>query len=351
MKLNPMAAEVLEASAAGYAAAASQVHEGALGRGEAAEEFSRSEWAAHFKQRILELAAAIRVNQPGLFAGQVVWLRRAFEARGSNVASLKSAMMSLRTALQQEFPDDLRPTVVSPIEIALQAFDAELPPDATYLDPDSKTGKLGLEYIAACLAGDPDRGLDLVLAAVEQGLTPADAYTRVLVPVQNEVGQFWHLGEISVAEERLISETTGRLMVLISHLHGGARKDASGPVVVHASVKGNAHDLGLRVICELFRLAGWRCLFLGANVPADEIGRAASLYRADLVVLNATLATQLKELREAIAKINETHPKSAVMVGGMALDETPELWREFGADGYAASVDEAVTLGTSLISH
>lgn len=348
-KLNPLAAEMLEASAAGYAAAASLVHEDTLQRAGATEAFDRHEWLTHFKQRILELAAAIRVNQPDVFAQRVAWLRRAFEARGSSVALLESSISSLRTALDKEFSGELGATVVAPIEAALETFDRELAPEASYLDPGTATGKLGLEYIAACLAGEPDRGLELVLAAVEAGLAPADAYTRVLVPVQKEAGQFWHVGEISVAEERVISETTTRLMTLISYLHGG-RPSASGPAVVLASVRGNAHDLGLRIICELFRLAGWRCLFLGANVPADEITRAVSLFAADLAVLNATMATQLDELRQTIAQIKETQPKTAVLVGGLALDETTELWREFGADAYASSIDDVVEIGQDVIA-
>jgi MerR family transcriptional regulator, light-induced transcriptional regulator len=348
-KLNPIAAEVLEASAAGYAAAASVVHEMSGVGADVPQAQSRGDWVAHFKQRILELAAAVRVDEPSLFSGRVGWLRRAFEARGASVVEVETAMRSLRTALQQELPPDLRETVMKPIELALEALDRDLAPAATYLDPGTRPGELGLEYIAACLGGDPERGLGLVLQAVDAGMTPLEVYTRVLIPVQKEIGQFWHLGEISVAEERLISETTGRLMTLVAYLHGPGTESPDGPIVVLASVVGNAHDLGVRVVCELFRLAGWRCLFLGPNVPAAEIARAAEMFSADLVVLNATLTTQLKELRDAIASIKGARRETAVIIGGLALEEAPELWRHLGADGYAATVEAAVDLGRSVV--
>lgn len=62
-------------------------------------------------------------------------------------------------------------------------------------------------------------------------------------------------------------------------------------------------DIGLRMATDMFRLAGWRCLFLGANVPVSEIANAAVSQNVDLVVSIATLTTQLKELESAIAAL------------------------------------------------
>ena len=347
-QLNPIAAEVLEASAAGYAAAANAVHRESTLRSGGTAAYSSNAWTAHFKQRILELAAAVRVNEPGLFAERVSWLRRAFQARGTDVADLKHAVMSLKTALEQEFPEDLRAVVSPPLALALDEFDNELQPDVTHLDQSSATGRLGLEYIGACLAGDPDRAIEIVLGAIGGTLSAEDALTRVVIPVQKEIGQLWHVGELSVLEERVISETTGRLMTLICHQHGRTAT-AAGPTVIAASVAGNAHDLGLRVICELFRLAGWRCLFLGADVPASEIARSTETFSADLIVLNATLTTQLKELHDAINEIKRASPTTPVLIGGLALRDAPNLWRELGADAYAETVDQAIQAGARLV--
>jgi methanogenic corrinoid protein MtbC1 len=120
--------------------------------------------------------------------------------------------------------------------------------------------------------------------------------------------------------------------------------------LVAAAVTGNTHDIGLRAVADLFQIAGWRSLFLGANVPATEIARAANTFGVDLVVLNATLATQLKPLGEAIATIKSEAPGRKVLVGGLAFDGLPELWRELGADAYAATVATAVARGESLVT-
>jgi len=105
----------------------------------------------------------------------------------------------------------------------------------------------------------------------------------------------------------------------------------------------------LRAVADLFRLAGWRSLYLGANVPAAEIARAADTFDVELVVLNATLATQLKPLGEAIETIRRLAPRRKILVGGLAFDGLPDLPRQLGADAHAPTIDAAVAVGTSLV--
>jgi methanogenic corrinoid protein MtbC1 len=168
----------------------------------------------------------------------------------------------------------------------------------------------------------------------------------VLLPAQKEVGQLWHTGDFSVTEERLVSETTRRLMSLIASR--SRPPTVTGPTLLAASVAGNAHDIGLRVATDLFTLAGWRCIYLGANVPTEEIGSAAKEYEADLAVLTATLTTQLGALAAAIDQIRRDSPTTRVLVGGIAFESSTTLWQKLGADGFAARLDDVVAVGSRL---
>ena len=342
-----LAAEILEVSAAGYAAAAIALFRERAPPGSAGEASGAEEWKAHFVQRILELAAAVRVNEPDLFSRRLIWLRNAFKARGRDESQLRVALISLRDALDRELPDALRPNVMAPIAKALAGLAQDLEPGSTGLGPSDAAGRLVLDYLAACLEGDPDKAVSLVMNAVDSGMVPKEVYLRVLVPAQKEIGELWHVGDISIAEERLVSEATRQLMTLLSARH--TRSGNPRRTVLAASVAGNAHDLGLGIVANLFRLAGWRCLFLGANVPGDEIARAAQFFGADLVVLNATLSTQLKGLSDCIAAIRQMTAGTPILVGGLAFEGAPELWRQLGADGYAASIDDAVATGEALL--
>jgi methanogenic corrinoid protein MtbC1 len=342
--LQHVAAEILETSAAGYASAASALlqREGPL-----PEDPSAGTWKGHLAQRVLELAAAVRVNEPALFARRITWLRRAMAARGANEATLRSTLLALRAALDREVPAHLKPAIQPALDLAMRALDERLAPEEIALDPAKPADRLALRYLQACLEGDPQRAIGVVMSAIDAGLAPAAAYSQVLIAAQKEIGQLWHAGDVSIAEERVVTETTRELMTLIAAKY--SPKTGNGRTLVAASVAGNAHDIGVRVVADLFQLAGWRCLFLGANVPAAEIARAAEAFDADLVVVTATLATQLKPLGEAIAALRLAAPGLKILVGGLAFEGAPDLWKQLGADAYAETVDSAVAAGNTLV--
>ncbi len=344
---NPLVAEILETSVDGYASAANTLLQ-QLPQELPSSERSASQWKAHLTQQILELAAAVRINQPSIFVRRVGWLRSAIASRGENEAQLRSALESLRTALEQELPDSFKAAVRTPIQLALDSLDAEIEPQVQTLDASTPNGMLSLRYLTACLEARADAATKLVLNALDGGLAPQDAYTKVLLPAEREVGRLWHLGDLSVAEERLVTETTREVMTLI--VNRCAPDPDRSRVVVAASVAGNAHDVGLRAAADLFKLAGWHTIFLGANMPTAEIAEAAEAYEAKLIVLSATLNTQLKALGAAIQGVKLAAPAAKVLVGGLALEGSPDLWKQLGADAYASDLDSLLSTGSALIS-
>jgi methanogenic corrinoid protein MtbC1 len=343
--MNQLAAELLESSAPGYAAAALALFQPT--DGPATPGTDGSAWKTHLVQRVLELAAAVRVEQPGLFARRVAWLRRAAKARGTDERDLQRSLTSLRTALQRELPDELQPAIAPALDLAVGVFNEAVLPEPAALRPADPLDRLALSYLAACLEGEPERAEALVLAELERGLSPTAAYVRVLLPAQREVGQLWHVGDVSVAEERIVSETTRELMAIIAHKY--TPHETAGRTLIAASVSGNAHDIGLRAAADLFRISGWRSLFLGANVPAADLARAADTFAADLILLSATLDTHLKSTADAISTLRRNAPRCKILIGGRALEAMPDLWQRLGADAYAAAADEAVAVGNSLV--
>jgi MerR family transcriptional regulator, light-induced transcriptional regulator len=342
---NPMAAEILEASAAGYAAAATHLMQRSPGRDGSRPLNGSAVWKAHLTERVLELAAAVRVAEPLLFGRRIAWLRRAFRARGADESELKAAIASLREALETELPTELRAAVEPALQLAANALEGEPESDPTALDSADPGHRLALEYLKACLEGTPNRAIELILDAIGRPFTPEEICTRVLIPAQREVGQLWHTGDVAIGEERIVSETTTQLLTLITAEL--APQTGNGKLVLAASVAGNTHDLGVRTVATLFRLAGWRCLFLGASVPGVEIANMARSYAADLVVLTATLTTHLKELTRCVAALREVAPDTKILVGGSAFEASTTLWRQVGADAFAASIESAVAAGAA----
>lgn len=345
-EVDSMTAEILEASAAGFASAA-----GALLRQRAdrtpARDWTAGEARAHLLQRVLELAAAVRNKEPELFLSRINWIRRALAARGTDEQLLRSELECLQATFVRELPELQRVEVEPLMQLALDSLSRGLVPEERVLDPGSAHGRLALEYLGACLEGKAELARKLVLDSLDGDLTPEDAYTRVLLPAEREIGQLWHVGDVTIGEEHLVTETTRELMSLIAYLH--APPPDPGKKVLLASVAGDPHDIGLRAAAGLFRLAGWHAVFLGANVPDEEVARSARLFGVELIVLTATLTTQLNALGAAIRRIRQELPRCRILVGGSALRDGHEVWRRLGADAFGADLESVVATADQLI--
>ncbi|HEY5623984.1 MAG TPA: cobalamin-dependent protein [Gammaproteobacteria bacterium] len=346
---NTALAEIIEASAPGYASASANL----LLTGDASlrDRYgpgASTTWRAHLQQRLLELAAAVRMGEPRLFANRMIWQQKAFTARESGSADLRLSLQALGDVLAEELPEELRDTPAPYLQAGLDALEVAHEPEKTGLDPNDPHGSLALAYLLACLEGDVRRAIRLLERAQDNGTPVEDLFLEVLVPVQQEIGRMWHANEVSIAEERIVSETTRKAMTLLTERNPVAKQ--IDKTVLAASVALNTHDIGIRAVADFFQLAGWHVLSLGPDVPPSEVANAAEIFNVDLVLLGATLSTQLKQLTITIDHIKATcGDRVKILVGGHVFLDAPELWRTTGADAYAADARDAVRLGAELV--
>lgn len=343
------AAQLLERGSSGYAgyAAAALIER----RPEIREQFAPDAlgtWKHHLAQRLLELAAALVAAEPQLFVARVLWSAKAFRARGQDQCLVRDSLVVLREVLAERLPENARVASLDYLDQALVALDHPAGSDGPALDPTRPADNLALRYLQRVLEGDVAGAVAEVVDAVREGLDVRSAYLDVLLPAQREVGRLWHVGEVSVAEEHLVSSATQRTMAVLAS--NAQCAPANGKCAIVAAVASNAHDIGLRAVADLYQMAGWRTIFLGADVPMEDLPAVIGYFQADLLLLGATISTQLPRVQQTIGAVRSRSERPVkVVVGGAAFDETPDLWRKLGADGYAARVDEAVTLGARLV--
>lgn len=351
MQPAPEAARSLETRAAEIAAAAAahlldhnpQIRQrfggGALGV-----------WTEHLNQRLLELCAAMTVGKKSLFVARVTWSRAAMVARHAEAGDLEASLASLRAGVQPYLTGETQQVAAECIDAAIATIGREsYEPETCTLDPGLMPERIALRYIQAVIAGNAIPGMAIVLDAVDDGLDVREAIFKVLLPAQREVGRLWHVNEISVAEEHMVTQTTQRLMAVLASR--ARRKPDRGRTAVAAAVAGNIHDIGIRAIAYLLEFEGWRTIYLGGDVPKSEIPAAIECFEADVVLLSLALSSQLPALQRTIEELRARFDdKPRIMVGGNGLNATPDLWKELGADGYAETADSALTVADELVS-
>jgi DNA-binding transcriptional MerR regulator len=133
----------------------------------------------------------------------------------------------------------------------------------------------------------------------------------VLIPYLAELGDRWHRGAASVAQEHFASNVVrGRLAGLARGWGSG-----HGPRAVLACPSGELHDLALMVFGIVLNRNGWRIDYLGANTPIEELNVAIDFTHPDLVVLAATQPEIFRPLRARLLAISRLVPLALAGAG------------------------------------
>jgi methanogenic corrinoid protein MtbC1 len=187
-------------------------------------------------------------------------------------------------------------------------------------------------FLSQALDGNLAAAYQTIIRADDLGLPLARLFGEVLQPALNELGRRWEHGEVLVAQEKEVSELARDLIADLSLRHAHISTDA--PALVAACVEGERHELGLRMVCGLFRAEGWAVHYLGADVAPRFLLEAVRLHRPAVVLLSAKLVLNLPAVKDAVdvltAGLAPEHPLP-VVVGGRVAVEQSEAIRTLGA--------------------
>ncbi len=146
---------------------------------------------------------------------------------------------------------------------------------------------------------------------------------EVMAPCLRRIGDGWHLGRVSTAQEHLASTyLRGALQGLLS-LMGGAL----GPVVVVSTLPGEQHEIGSLITALFLRRAGYTVHYLGPNTPLADLQSFAERTGARAIVLSASQPISLESLPHQALR----HLAPLVVVGGRAAAHNPQLVERLGA--------------------
>lgn len=171
-----------------------------------------------------------------------------------------------------------------------------------------------MEAIRRLDHGSAERELSL-LAAV---LTPRELVHRVALPLMTEVGEEWHTGRLTVAQEHMTSALLRNLMGALIPLY---RRTNTWGKLLFATPSGEQHEFGILLSAMLAVGGGLEILYLGSDLPADEIVSAAQKTAPQAVVLGFVGAGPYSDINE-IRHVAERLPGQIELWIGGTPDES-----------------------------
>ncbi len=200
-----------------------------------------------------------------------------------------------------------------------------------------------------------DQDQDAVLAAVDdalaQGIEPKTIIDEGLLPGLTVIGEQFECEDIFLPELMQAALAFQAAMGVLEPRikESGSEGPKKGRIVL-GTVKGDLHSIGKNILKLLLETSGFEVWDLGIDVDLFQFIDKASEVDADIIAISALLTTTLVGQRDVIEALKEqgTRDKVRVIIGGGA---TTQAWADqIGADGWAATAYEAVTLATRLVA-
>jgi methylmalonyl-CoA mutase cobalamin-binding subunit len=152
---------------------------------------------------------------------------------------------------------------------------------------------------------------------------------RVLLPLMRDVGERWRNGSMRVMHEHFASSVVRTLMEGFSI---GSRPEAGAPLLLATTPAGQIHEMGALFTVASAAADGWRTLYLGPGLAAEEIAAAARQRAARVVALSLIYPLDDARIGRELIRLRSMLPAEvAIVVGGAAAPAYRETLEAIGA--------------------
>ena len=167
----------------------------------------------------------------------------------------------------------------------------------------------------------------LMRAAVALG--PRAFIDDVAAPLLRRVGADWELGLIRPVEEHAISIAMRRVLTwLMDALPARSRS----PLIVFGTTPNQRHEFGAMLAAAATAASDYRVLYLGGDLPGDEIAHAAVIAGADAVGISVVGTVDVTAFARDMELLREALPDSIpIVLGGAAAGEVSAAVANSGA--------------------
>ncbi|HYF31971.1 MAG TPA: MerR family transcriptional regulator [Chitinophagaceae bacterium] len=150
------------------------------------------------------------------------------------------------------------------------------------------------------------------------------AITQAIFPFLERVGLLWMTGHINPAQEHLASNII-RQKILVG-IEGVLPPSGANKLVLLFLPEGEHHELGLLYTYYLLKTRGVRLLYLGADVPFNDLVFVAKFKKPDFIYTHLTSKPRNFNLGKFLAKFTAQAPGVPLVISGQSA------WDYIGKD-------------------
>ncbi len=147
---------------------------------------------------------------------------------------------------------------------------------------------------------------------------------NVIFPFLGAIGVMWQTGTIHPANEHFMTNLVRQKLIVA--LDGQPiRREGVGKKFLLFLPETEFHELGLLFANYMIRKSGNHTVYLGQNVPLQDVEKIAARYHPDFILVSMTTSFSAEFAAEMLANFKEKFKTVNLLVTGRFFNQYPEM--------------------------
>ncbi|MGE5680722.1 MAG: B12-binding domain-containing protein [Bacillota bacterium] len=196
-----------------------------------------------------------------------------------------------------------------------------------------------LEYLSNLLEGNKPKCSAIVEQLLKENVDPKELYEKLFKRSLERVGKLWESERICGATEHMATAITECLMSLTYPIISNTKKNGKKAVI--ACVPREFHQVGAKMVADVFEQHGWESYFLGANTKVSELMKMLEEKKPEVLALSVSLYLNILRLKSTIEEVIRKYPDIEIIVGGRAfIEKKPDFLVNYSNVTFINSIGE-----------
>lgn len=183
--------------------------------------------------------------------------------------------------------------------------------------------QIQVDNLIMAMLGFDDALFDSTLKACCEKVGFELTMLNVVIPFLQKVGMMWRTGESTVVQEHFMTNLI-RKKLLVEIDAVPASKDPSAEVYLLFLPEGELHEIGLLFSKYLLKARGKRIIYLGQNVPREDLRIYCKEHRPQYLLTFFTAAYTSESINDYLQDLTTWIGNTRLLVAGMQV-HAPEV--------------------------
>jgi DNA-binding transcriptional MerR regulator len=162
-----------------------------------------------------------------------------------------------------------------------------------------------------------------LLSNYEEEFSLRELYTNVLIPLLVKMGELWQTNSISIAHEHHFSNILRDFYIL--KINNYVQEKKNGKSVILFLPEHEDHELSLLYFQYLLKEAGFRCIYLGKNVPLKDLEASIKQVKPDILLTNLITRIKEKDIKKYLQELVERSLGAEIRIAGSYTSEIKDI--------------------------